>query len=97
MSIDNELVKKIARLSRISLSDEEIKNLSHELTNILDWIEQLSELNTDNVDPVFSSFDEDGNINFREDEVSDGGYREKVIANAPESEDGFFLVPKVID
>ena len=62
MSIDNELVKKIARLSRISLSDEEIKSLSLELTNILDWIEQLSELNTDNVDPVFSSFDEDGNI-----------------------------------
>ncbi len=97
MSIDNKLVKKIARLSRISLSDEEIKSLSLELTNILDWIEQLSELNTDNVDPVFSSFDEDGNINFREDKVSDGGYREKIISNAPESEDGFFLVPKVVD
>ena len=97
MSIDNKIVEKIAKLSRISLEDDEVNDLSLELSQILDWVEQLSEINTDDIRPIFSSFDDSDNINLREDRVSDGGYRDKVISNAPMSEDGFFLVPKVVD
>ncbi len=97
MSIDNKIVEKIAKLSRISLEDDEVNDLSLELSQILDWVEQLSEINTDDISPIFSSFDDADNINLREDRVSDGGYRDKVISNAPMSEDGFFLVPKVVD
>ena len=97
MSIDNKIVEKIAKLSRISLEDNEVNDLSLELSQILDWVEQLSEINTDDITPIFSSFDDAGDINLREDIISDGGYRDKVISNAPMSEDGFFLVPKVID
>jgi len=97
MSIDNKIVEKIAKLSRISLEDNEVNDLSLELSQILDWVEQLSEINTDDISPIFSSFDDAEDINLREDIISDGGYRDKVISNAPMSEDGFFLVPKVID
>ncbi|MEC7735589.1 MAG: Asp-tRNA(Asn)/Glu-tRNA(Gln) amidotransferase subunit GatC [Pseudomonadota bacterium] len=97
MSIDNKIVEKIAKLSRISLEDNEVNDLSLELSQILDWVEQLSEINTDDISPIYSSFDDADNINLREDRVSDGGYRDKVISNAPMSEDGFFLVPKVVD
>ena len=97
MSIDNKIVEKIAKLSRISLEDNEVNDLSLELSQILDWVEQLSEINTDDISPIFSSFDDADNINLREDRVSDGGYRDKVISNAPMAEDGFFLVPKVVD
>ena len=97
MSIDNKIVEKIAKLSRISLEDNEVNDLSLELSQILDWVEQLSEINTDDISPIFSSFDDADNINLREDRVSDGGYRDKVISNAPMSEDVFFLVPKVVD
>ena len=97
MSIDNKIVEKIAKLSRISLEDNEVNDLSLELSQILDWVEQLSEINTEDISPIFSSFDDAEDINLREDIISDGGYRDKVISNAPMSEDGFFLVPKVID
>ena len=96
MTIDNKLVERIAKLSRISLSETEVKNLTSELGNIMDWIEQLSELDTEGINPVFSSFGEE-DIKYRDDEVNDGGYRDEVISNAPKSEDGFFLVPKVVD
>ena len=96
MAIDSKLVERIAKLSRISLTDAEIHNLSSELDNILNWIEQLSELDTDGISPVFSSFDEKDS-KYRSDEINDGGYRDDIISNAPLSEDGFFLVPKVVD
>ena len=67
-----------------------------ELDNILNWIEQLSELDTDGISPVFSSYDEK-DTKYRTDEINDGGYRDDIISNAPLSEDGFFLVPKVVD
>ena len=86
----------IAKLSRISLTELEINNLSSELDNILNWIEQLSELDTEGINPVFSSFDEE-ETKYRTDEINDGGYREDIISNAPLTEDGFFLVPKVVD
>ena len=96
MTIDSKLVERIAKLSRISLTESEIKNLSSELDNILNWIEQLSELDTEGINPVFSSFDEE-ETKYRNDEINDGGYREDIISNAPLTEDGFFLVPKVVD
>ena len=96
MAIDSKLVERIAKLSRISLTESEVKNLSSDLDNILNWIEQLSELDTEGINPVFSSFGEE-EIKYRSDEINDGGYREDIILNAPLSEDGFFLVPKVVD
>ena len=94
MTIDNKLVERIAKLSRISLTETEVKNLTSELGNIMDWIEQLSELDTEGINPVFSSFDEE-DIKYRNDEVNDGGYRDEVISNAPKSEDGFFLFQRL--
>ena len=97
MSIDKNLVRKIAKLSRISVSEDDVKDLSEELSKILEWIEQLSQVNTNEVEPIFSSFEEDAELKKRKDEIVDGGYRENIIANAPKTKEGFFLVPKIID
>ena len=97
MSIDKNLVRKIAKLSRISVSEVDVKDLSEELSKILEWIEQLSQVNTNEVEPIFSSFEEDAELKKRKDEIVDGGYRENIIANAPKTKEGFFLVPKIID
>ena len=97
MSIDKNLVRKIAKLSRISVSEDDVKDLSEELSKILEWIEQLSQVNTNEVEPIFSSFEEDAELKKRKDEIADGGYRENIIANAPKTKEGFFLVPKIVD
>ena len=97
MSIDENTVRKIAKLSRISVSEDDIKYLSEDLSKILEWIEQLSQVDTNEVEPVFSSFEEDTKLKKRKDEIADGGYRENIIANAPKTKEGFFLVPKIVD
>ena len=84
MTIDSKLVERIAKLSRISLTETEIKNLSSELDNILNWIEQLSELDTEGINPVFSSFDEE-ETKYRNDKINDGGYREDIISKQMDS------------
>ena len=95
MSLTIEEVKKIAKLSRIKLSEGEIANYQGEINKIFDWIEQLQEVNTDNVEPMFGT--EAHSLPMREDVVTDGDIREQVLANAPESKYGFFAVPKVIE
>ena len=97
MSVDIDNVKKIAKLSTISLKESEGKKFLTDLNQIIGWVDQLTEVNTEEVAPTFSSFGADEGIKKRSDTVNDGGYREDVISNAPKSDEGFFLVPKVID
>ena len=95
MSVTNEQVRHIARLARIAMSDEEIERLAPELNNILGWIEQLAQVNTDGVEPLTAVIDQ--KLRLRDDVVNDGNIRDKVLANAPEAQHGFFAVPKVIE
>jgi aspartyl-tRNA(Asn)/glutamyl-tRNA(Gln) amidotransferase subunit C len=95
MSVTNEQVRHIAKLARIAMSDEEIERLAPELNNILGWVEQLGEVNTDGVEPLTAAIDQ--KLRLREDVVNDGDIRDKVLANAPETQHGFFAVPKVIE
>tara|TARA_B100000768_G_scaffold87484_1_gene82255 strand:- start:1555 stop:1848 length:294 start_codon:yes stop_codon:yes gene_type:complete len=97
MSVNEDNVKKIARLSKISLSDNEVEKYLTDLNQIIGWVDQLKEVDTEKVSPTFSSFGAGEGIKQRDDIVSDGGYRKEIISNAPKSEEGFFLVPKVID
>ncbi|QJB68363.1 Asp-tRNA(Asn)/Glu-tRNA(Gln) amidotransferase subunit GatC [Parasphingorhabdus halotolerans] len=95
MSVDKDTVKKIASLSRIAISEAEADALVPELNNILGWVEQLGEVNTKNVQPMTAVIP--NKLRLREDVVTDGEIREKVLANAPAAEHGFFGVPKVIE
>ncbi len=95
MSVDIKTVVKIADLARIAVPDDHLEPLVGELNNILDWIEQLSEVNTDGVAPMTSVVEVD--LPWRADKVTDGGYRDEVLANAPGADHGFFTVPKVIE
>jgi aspartyl-tRNA(Asn)/glutamyl-tRNA(Gln) amidotransferase subunit C len=95
MSVTNEQVRHIARLARIAMSDEEIERLAPELNNILGWVEQLGEVNTDGVEPLTAVIEQ--KLRLRSDEVTDGDIREDVLANAPDAQHGFFAVPKVIE
>jgi aspartyl-tRNA(Asn)/glutamyl-tRNA(Gln) amidotransferase subunit C len=95
MSVTPEQVRHIARLARITMSDEEIAALAPELNNILGWVEQLGEVNTEGVEPLTAVIDQ--KLRLREDKVTDGDCRDAVLANAPAAEHGFFAVPKVIE
>ena len=105
MSLDKETVARIARLARLKVPEEELAPLAGELSGILAWIEQLNEVDTKNVEPMASV--SDVTLPTREDQVTDGGIAEKILANAPggavyiEPNDrhagGFFTVPKVVE
>jgi len=95
MSLDTETVRKIAYLARINVPEPELEPLAGELNNILGWIEQLSEVDTDGVAPMTSVADMD--LFKRTDEVTDGDCRDKVLANAPGGNDTFYTVPKVVE
>ena len=77
------------------MSDAEIEALVPELNNILGWVEQLGEVDTDGVEPLTAVIDQ--KLRLREDVVDDGNIRDKILANAPEAQHGFFAVPKVIE
>ena len=95
MSVDTNTVRHIARLARIAVSDAEVEALAPELSNILGWIEQLQEVDVSGVQPMTAVIP--NKLRLREDEVTDGGIRDKVLQNAPVAEHGFFAVPKVIE
>ena len=95
MSVNTDQVRHIARLARIAMSDEELERLVPELNNILGWVEQLGEVDTDGVEPLTAVIDQ--KLRLREDVVNDGDRRDAVLANAPEAQHGFFAVPKVIE
>lgn len=95
MSVDSATVRHVAKLARIAMSDEEVEALVPELNNILGWVEQLAEVNTDGVEPLTAVIDQ--KLRLREDAVTDGDCRDAVLANAPDAQHGFFAVPKVIE
>ena len=95
MSLDTATVKKVAALARIAMNDDDLAKYTPQLSGMLKWVEQLSEVNTDNVKPLSSVVDIE--LELREDKVTDGGMQEDILANAPESVEGFFVVPKVVE
>jgi aspartyl-tRNA(Asn)/glutamyl-tRNA(Gln) amidotransferase subunit C len=99
MSLDKDAVRKIAFLARIRVPDDALDGLAAELSNIIGWVEQLNEVETDSTAPMTSVADI--TLPRREDKVSDGGKAEDVLANAPEHKSegkgGYFLVPKVVE
>lgn len=95
MSVDAATVRRIARLARIAVTDEEVGKLEGELNAILQFVEQLDEVNTDAVEPMTSVIPM--SMKKRQDVISDGGKADDIVANAPVSEDHFFVVPKVVE
>ncbi|MBL6857383.1 MAG: Asp-tRNA(Asn)/Glu-tRNA(Gln) amidotransferase subunit GatC [Pelagibacteraceae bacterium] len=95
MSIDKDKIKHTAKLARISLDDKKIDNLSKDLSNIFKFIEKLNNANTDNVKPLSSILDT--SLRSREDKVNDGNIRDQILENAPNKNEDFFIVPKVIE
>ena len=95
MSIDLQTVKKIASLSRISVTGDEAQAMVPELNNILGWVEQLGEVDVTGVEPMTAVIP--NHLRLRDDVVTDGNVRDRVLANAPQAEHGFFAVPKVIE
>lgn len=94
-TIDRATVRKVARLARIRTTESEEETLAKELNNILAMISELNAVDTTGVEPLTSVIDM--NLPQRPDEVSDGNMQEKILQNAPESQAGFFVVPKVVE
>ena len=95
MSVNADQVRHVAKLARIAMSDAEVDALVPEFNNILGWVEQLAEVDTDGVEPLTAVIDL--KLRLRDDVVDDGDCRDKVLANAPDAQHGFFAVPKVIE
>ena len=94
MSIDSSVVKKIANLSKINLSDKELENFKLELNKILDWVDDLKKVDTKMVEPMLSVFNE--NMKMRDDKVELTN-TDEILSNAPDKKENFFVVPKVIE
>ena len=95
MALTKDDVTKIARLSRLKMDDAEKEHYAREISGILQWIEQLQEVNTENVPQMVSVADQ--RLPWREDKVTDGGNPEAVVKNAPQADYGCFVVPKVME
>ncbi len=95
MSVTRDDVRKVARLSRIAVPEERLDELAGEINGILGWIDQLNEVDIKDVEPLTSVVET--TLPMREDVVTDGGKADQVLANAPRSEDGFFVVPKSVE
>ena len=95
MSVDADTVRRIAHLARIAVAEDEVENLKRELNAILAFVEQLTEVNIDGVEPMTSVIPME--MKKRADEVTDGNIADDIVRNAPAKEDHFFLVPKVVE
>jgi aspartyl-tRNA(Asn)/glutamyl-tRNA(Gln) amidotransferase subunit C len=95
MALDKATVAHIAALARIEVPETELDSLAEELSHILAWIEQLNELDTGGVAPMTRV--EAAGLPMRDDRVTDGGRRDEILANAPRTARGFFVVPKVVE
>jgi aspartyl-tRNA(Asn)/glutamyl-tRNA(Gln) amidotransferase subunit C len=95
MSVDQQTVKRVARLARLKVKDEDVPKLERELNAILGFIEQLNEVDVTGVEPLTSVVTM--KMKMRQDAVTDGHYPAKITANAPAQEDSFFMVPKVVE
>ena len=94
MKIDKKTTLKIAKLTRLKIEDDEITELSSQLSSILDWVEQLNEVNTDNIEPLTQVLDIDG---FKRDDIIKPSINKKyVLENAPETDSDFIVVPEII-
>ena len=95
MSVSKDDVRKVARLSRIAVPDDKLETLAGELSGIMGWIEQLNEVDIEGVEPMTSVVA--AKLPMREDVVSDGNIQDQVLANAPKSDEGFFVLPKAVE
>ncbi len=95
MSVDLATVKRVAKLARIAVTEEEAAKMEGELNTILGFVEQLDEVDVEGVEPMTSVMPME--MKKRTDVVTDGGKADDITANAPESDDNFFLVPKVVE
>ena len=95
MSVDQATVRRIARLARIKLTEEDVPRLEGELNSILKWIEMLNEVDVSGIEPLTSVVEME--MKMRSDVVTDGNMPENVVANAPATEDHYFVVPKVVE
>jgi aspartyl-tRNA(Asn)/glutamyl-tRNA(Gln) amidotransferase subunit C len=95
MSVDIDTVKRVAHLARIKVTDTEAGEMTGQLNTILAFVEQLDEVDVSSVEPMTSVVKQE--MKKRADVVNDGGYPQDVVANAPMSEDNFFMVPKVVE
>ena len=95
MSVDAKTVRKIAHLARLDVAEDRLAPLADELNGILSWIEQLNEVDVEGVAPMASV--EDVPTPVRADVVNDGNIRDEILANAPKTEEGFFVMPKAVE
>jgi aspartyl-tRNA(Asn)/glutamyl-tRNA(Gln) amidotransferase subunit C len=95
MSVDHDTVRRVARLARLAIAESRVEPMMGELNRILAWVEQLKEVDTQGVAPMTSVIKMD--LKRRADRVTDGGYAEDLMKNAPMAEDNFFVVPKVVE
>jgi aspartyl-tRNA(Asn)/glutamyl-tRNA(Gln) amidotransferase subunit C len=95
MALDPTTIRRIATLARIRVEDDELEPLSRELNGILGWIEQLNEVDVDGVEPLTGGAQMA--MKMRDDVVTDGGYPEQILSNAPDRNGPFFAVPKVVE
>lgn len=95
MSVDQKTVLRVARLSRLAVGGAEVERLVGELNPVLQFVDMLEEVNVDNIEPMTTVVPH--KLKRREDVVTDGEIQSKIMANAPKAEEGFFLVPKVVE
>ncbi|HEX3653183.1 MAG TPA: Asp-tRNA(Asn)/Glu-tRNA(Gln) amidotransferase subunit GatC [Rhizomicrobium sp.] len=95
MSVDKLTVRRIAKLARIALPEERVEPMMVELNGILGWIEQLQEVDVGDIEPMTSVITQ--KLKMRDDVVTAGGDAAAILVNAPQTEDGFIVVPKVLE
>jgi aspartyl-tRNA(Asn)/glutamyl-tRNA(Gln) amidotransferase subunit C len=95
MAVDKDTVRRIAKLSRLAMDDAQAADMEKELNALLSWVEQLSEVNVDAVPPMASVVEQ--RLKMRDDVVTDGGHADDLMKNAPQAENHFFVVPKVVE
>ncbi len=95
MSIDKDTARRVAHLARIRVEEDQLENLAGELSGILGFMEQLNEVDVDGVEPMTSVSPMD--LKRRDDVVTDGNMQTQILSNAPDSREGFFAVPKVVE
>lgn len=95
MAVDKDTVRQIARLARLAVDEDQVAAMENELNALLSWVEQLQEVNVEGVPPMTSVVEQQ--LKMRADVVNDGGYADDLLKNAPQIEDHFFVVPKVVE
>lgn len=95
MSIDQATVRRVAQLARIAVREDEVPDLQGEINAILAFVAELDAVDVEGVEPMTSVLPR--RMNLRRDEVTDGGFADEIVANAPVSEDNLFVVPKVVE